>query len=91
MRESKETIRKRGKAYRELIKKSAVAYLGGKCIQCSYNKCLDALEFHHVNPNTKDFNISFASSSHWSWDKIKIELDKCILVCANCHREIHSI
>ena len=49
----------------------------------------DALEFHHLDPSQKDFGISSKGYTR-SWDKVKEELDKCILVCSNCHREIHS-
>ena len=58
------------------------------CSICGYNKCNRSLEFHHRDPNEKDFGIS--SSKVLSWDKIKIELDKCDLVCSNCHGEIHD-
>lgn len=69
-------------------KANAVKYMGGKCSLCSYDKCIEALEFHHINPDTKDIN--FKSMRGWSWNKTTTELDKCILVCSNCHREIHS-
>jgi len=65
----------------------AVEYLGGKCFNCGYSNCAAALDFHHINPYTKNTNIKNISSG--SWDKIKKELDKCILLCANCHRELH--
>lgn len=74
---------------RHRIKQQALAYKGGKCEVCDYDKCVQALEFHHLNPSTKDFNISSKWNSK-SWDIVKAELDKCILVCANCHREIHA-
>lgn len=64
-----------------------VEYKGGKCEICGYNKCIEALEFHHINPKEKDFSISGGTKS---FNTLKPELDKCILVCANCHREIHS-
>lgn len=67
----------------------AVEYKGGKCNSCNYNKCIAALEFHHIDPEQKDFGIGNKGFTK-SWDKIKTELDKCILVCANCHREIHE-
>jgi predicted HNH restriction endonuclease len=57
---------------------------------CGYSKCESALEFHHLNPNEKDFNISSIRQLSNFTEKIKNELDKCILVCSNCHREIHS-
>ena len=47
-----------------------------------------ALDFHHLNPKEKDFNLS-NRNLNMDWDVIKEELDKCILVCSNCHREIH--
>lgn len=68
-------------------KQLLVEYKGGKCERCGYNKCIDALEFHHLDPLTKDFTIS---SSNLSLEKQKLEVDKCLLVCANCHREIHA-
>ena len=70
------------------VKKLAINYLGGKCKVCGYNNCDAALEFHHLNPNEKDPDYNNLRSAFT--DKLKIELDKCILVCANCHREIHN-
>jgi len=74
---------------REKIKSLSVEYKGGKCEICGYNKCIDALEFHHINPEEKDFGIASKGYVR-SWEKVKKELDKCMLVCANCHREIHN-
>ena len=67
----------------------AVEYKGGKCESCGYNRNIAALEFHHLNPLEKDFNISNKGYTK-SWENVKKEIDKCILVCANCHREIHD-
>ena len=78
------------KKHRRRIKEELVAYKGGKCKRCGYNKCINALEFHHLNPNEKDFTIS-DSAKHYSLEDMKKEVDKCILVCSNCHREIHYI
>ena len=72
--------------WRQRAKMKLVEYKGGKCEKCGYNKCIDALEFHHLDPNEKDFTIGGKS---WSFNRLKSEADKCILVCANCHREIH--
>jgi hypothetical protein len=69
-------------------KKKAVDYLGGKCTECGYKKCLAALEFHHLDPTEKDLDPSRILNR--SWENILIELDKCILVCSNCHKEIHN-
>lgn len=70
------------------MKKQAVKLLGGKCSICGYNKCIDALEFHHKNPNEKEFKIG--SGNTMSWKEYKNEVSKCMLVCSNCHKEIHS-
>lgn len=69
-------------------KRKAVKYKGGKCILCGYNKCVGSLEFHHLDPTTKDFTISHVAST--SFEKIIPELDKCVLLCRNCHTEVHT-
>jgi hypothetical protein len=74
---------------RRSLKKECVEYLGGKCIKCGYSNKLNALDFHHRDPNTKSFNVSVKLQSRWSMDKLIPELDKCDLVCCRCHREIH--
>lgn len=74
---------------RDKVKVLAVAYKGGKCQCCGYNTFIGSLEFHHTNPNEKDFGISSKGYTR-SWDKVSSELDKCVLVCSNCHREIHA-
>ena len=79
-----EAVQKR----REKLKLMAIEYKGGKCEICGYNKCPDALEFHHVNPEEKEFGIGQKGYTR-SFDDVKKELDKCLLVCSNCHREIH--
>ena len=76
------------KSFRKKNKLRAVNKMGGKCNICGYNKCLTALEFHHLDPTKKDFTPS--KNMNMSWDKIEKELEKCILVCSNCHREIHE-
>jgi hypothetical protein len=77
------------KRRRKNVKILAVEYKGGCCSSCGYNKCLSALEFHHLDPNEKDFSLSVTGHTR-SWKSVKAELDKCILVCSNCHREIHE-
>lgn len=69
-------------------KERAVYIMGGKCQICGYDKCNRALAFHHINPEEKEFQISIAQTK--SWEKVKQELQKCILVCHNCHEEIHA-
>lgn len=72
---------------RKTLKEKAVSYKGGKCEQCGYSRCIAALEFHHTN-GEKDFGIS-AKGITRSWAKVQEELDKCICLCSNCHRELH--
>ena len=73
---------------RRSMKLQAVKLLGGKCCKCGYNKCIDALEFHHENQDEKEFKLG--SGNTMSWKDYKSEAMKCILVCSNCHKEIHS-
>ncbi len=68
-------------------KLKAIEYLGGKCKMCGYSKCPGALEFDHIDPTRKEFSIS--GKHGLTWSKIQTELDKCQLLCANCHREKH--
>lgn len=74
---------------RKKLRETARIYKGGKCMICGYQRCLGALEFHHLDPAKKKFGLSMKGLTK-SWQKIKKELDKCILICANCHREIHA-
>jgi len=77
------------KEFRQRQKQLCIAYKGGKCQICSYNSCVDALEFHHLDPGAKDFSVSGALALQKSFDQMKQELDKCILLCCRCHREEH--
>jgi hypothetical protein len=58
------------------------------CAICGYDKCPYALDFHHVNPRTKKFNITRQQMTSKSDKKLKEELNKCILLCSNCHDEV---
>jgi hypothetical protein len=77
------------KTHRENIKLKLIELKGNKCILCGYFRCIKALEFHHTNPKEKDYGISM-KVGNLGLEKIKIELKKCILVCSNCHKEIHN-
>jgi len=72
-----------------LRKEQALEYMGNCCKKCGYDKCKSALEFHHLDETKKDFGISQDGNTR-TWDQVKKELDKCVLLCANCHREIHA-
>ena len=69
-------------------KKKLIEYKGGRCSICGYSRSQSALVFHHINPEEKD--LDYDKMKNWSFDKRKDEIDKCILVCANCHSEIHD-
>lgn len=75
--------------YRRKRKQELVEYKGGKCEICGYDKSFWALHFHHKNPLEKDFQISNGNPRSIVFDKKEVE--KCILVCSNCHAEIHEI
>ena len=74
-------------AKRRNLKAKAIEYKGGKCERCGYSKYVGALEFHHRDPTKKDFSIGHGSIR--SWARTKEELDKCIMLCSNCHKEVH--
>lgn len=78
-----------GNMLRKRMKLWALEYKGAKCEKCGYNHSISALEFHHLDPSQKDFTISSGNLSS-DWAVVKEELDKCILLCANCHREEHE-
>lgn len=81
----KDNVTKRQQAF----KIKCVEYKGGECVCCGYKKYIGALEFHHRNPKQKDFEISRSVRNGFN-EKVKKELDKCELVCSNCHKEIHA-
>lgn len=76
------------KIFRKHRKQLMLDGFGSKCQLCGYDRCNEALEFHHLDPNTKEKALS--NNLILKWDEIYKELKKCICVCANCHREIHQ-
>jgi transcription elongation factor Elf1 len=76
------------KKRRKIIRQQAIQYKGGQCQLCGYNKCIEALEFHHFL-GEKNFGISQKGYTR-SWEKIQKELEICVLLCANCHREVEN-
>lgn len=68
-------------------KLKAIAYKGSKCLVCGYNRSIRVLQFHHIDPKSKEFGISGSTKS---FEKLKPELDKCVLLCSNCHGEVHD-
>lgn len=74
--------------FRRRRKKNLIRVCGEKCCLCGYDKAISALEFHHIYPETKRYGI--ASGNCHNLEEDLLEVKKCVLVCANCHREIHN-
>jgi hypothetical protein len=72
-----------------IFKQTCVVYKGGKCERCGYDRYIGALDFHHIKPSEKDFCIAHRGNTKFD-ERIRKELDKCSLLCSNCHREIHN-
>lgn len=82
-------IQIKGIDYKRNLKKEYIAYKGGKCEKCGYDKdCPTAYHFHHKDPTEKEFCIS--RSKRYRGEDVHKELDKCQLLCSNCHSEIHD-
>lgn len=76
---------------RKMVKMRALEYLGGKCNDCGIQSDIPAIyDFHHKDPKEKDFAISQSGSTR-SWKLVERELDKCVLLCSNCHRIRHYL
>ena len=78
------------KRWRKKTKERIVESFGGQCCVCGYNRCTSALALHHLDPNEKEMSLGAIRANPKSWKKIVEELRKCVLVCHNCHSEIHS-
>jgi predicted HNH restriction endonuclease len=74
---------------RRETKRRAIASFGGVCLACSSAYVPAALEFHHPDPNKKEFAIS-VDGIYRSWERVQKELEQCVMLCANCHAEIHA-
>ena len=78
------------KKWRRNCKEKIVQAMGGACCICGYNRSNNALALHHLDPSKKDFGLGAIRANPTKWIKIVEELRKCILVCNNCHSEIHE-
>lgn len=86
----KKQVKKEVAARKRILQEKLVAYKKGlKCQYCAENY-IRCLEFHHTNPKKKDNNIATAVAHGWGWDRILCEIQKCVVVCANCHRKLHD-
>jgi len=84
--QSYEAQKKRGRER----KLQLIDMMGKKCNKCGYGKNFAALEFHHLNPKTKMYPLDLRSLSNRKWEEILHEAKKCILLCSNCHSELHN-
>lgn len=75
-------------AARQKRKQELVYIMGGKCSLCGYDRCIAALEFHHIDKSQKERGLSSGNCHSWE-DDVK-EVKKCALVCSNCHKEIEA-
>jgi hypothetical protein len=85
---NKKKILKQARAIRLEKKKRAVDYKGGKCGICDGVFSAHVYDFHHIDPATKESGVAALINQNRPWNIIKAELDKCTLLCANCHRDI---
>lgn len=76
--------------WRLKTKLQAIEELGGKCVVCGYDKCKDALDFHHKDPTKKTAGIAAMLASPKKRSLVMEEVRKCVLICSNCHRELHA-
>ena len=74
---------------RRRAKEALVAEAGGCCQLCGYSRCLAALEFHHLDPASKEFGLAQAGVAR-SLDRMRAEARKCVLLCSNCHAEVEA-
>jgi len=74
---------------RHTLKRILVDEAGGKCILCGYSRCHRALEFHHLDPGTKEFQLAHRGHTR-SLAKLRAEASKCVLLCSNCHAEVEA-
>lgn len=85
-------VRKYYKIRRKINKRNSLTKIkmefGGKCKKCGYSKCLDALCFHHIDPKNKTNEVSKLVRKG-NYASAYREAEKCILICANCHAELH--
>jgi hypothetical protein len=66
------------------VKAILVREAGGRCRRCGYDRCIGALQFHHLDPDHKESNIALCGVAR-SLKRMREEAKKCVLLCANCH------
>ena len=78
------------KKWRKNTKSKIVKAMGGECQICGYSKCDEGLDLHHIDPTKKEIGFGRIMANPRNVGKILVELEKCILLCCRCHREIHN-
>lgn len=79
------------RSQKRAMKHLLVEYKGGKCVECGYDKCEGSLQFHHLNEKDKDFTLSNIKPNAITMSELYEEVDKCVLLCANCHAKKHEV
>lgn len=77
------------KRWRHNCKNRIITAMGGKCCVCGYDKCFASLALHHLDPSQKDFSFGAIRANPKNWAALVVEIRKCVLICHNCHSEIH--
>ncbi len=85
LRQSYLAQQRRGKRRKLLL----IEVKGGKCLRCGYARNHAALDFHHIDPESKVFALDLRALSNRKWEKVLEEVEKCVLLCSNCHAEEH--
>lgn len=78
------------KLWRQRTKDRLVEAFGSRCGICGYNKSSAAFDFHHLDPSEKDFSFGRVRANPSAWPKLVAEARKCVMLCSNCHREVHA-
>ena len=78
------------KKWRKTCKTRIIKAMGGKCCICAYDRCSASLALHHLDPSKKDFGFGAIRANCKNWSALVVELRKCVLICNNCHGEVHA-
>lgn len=76
-------------AWRRRAKRRLVEEFGGGCALCGYDRSLAALQFHHLDPQSKEFGLALQGRIR-AYERLRKEAEKCVLLCANCHAEVEA-
>lgn len=88
-RKGNKAIQEKAKIYNRELKAYYKKLLGGRCAKCGYSKTQMGLDFHHINRADKEYNLNKLISTN-NHPRIVLEMDKCLLLCKNCHSELEA-